>query len=894
MPKGEKIAGRGIMALLLPVSILLYAFQAVSQPYDTTPYPVNDSLTTDTSRNPDTLYSNTLQNDSLVADSLGSSDTTKADTAKKGQAISSTVKYKAKDSISFDLKNRKVYLYKNAEIDYENINLKADRIEIDFPNNMIDANGIEDSTGQLIGKPKFTEGGKTYRSKEMRYNYETEKGRIKKVITDQGEGKLHGNIIKKMPDESINVRKGSYTTCNLDDPHFEIRYTKAKMLPDNKIVSGPAYLVIEDVPIPLFLPFGFFPNKQGQQSGILVPSYGESNDRGFFLEDGGYYWGISDKMDLEIRGDIYSRGSWAIEPKLRYKKRYAYSGNLNAGYTVNKVGEEGTEGYEVSKDFSVRWRHSQAPKARPNSNFNANVNIVTSSYNEFNPVNTQDYLSNTFQSSISYQTNFDQKVHLTANMSHSQNTKSKSVSMTVPQLSVSTDKFYPFRSDERVGETKWYEKISVGYTMDMKNTLSAPDSLITFDNKMFDKFKNGMKHSIPISSNLKVLNHLNLTNSINLTERWYTEALQKQFVDTTNADNDSTINGYVQETTDPGFQAVHEFSFSSSLSTRVYGMLNFKKGPVKAFRHVMNPSVSFSYQPDFSTEQWGYYDTYYDPSTKKQREYSLYEDGIYGYPSGRESGSLNFSLGNNFEMKVRTPNDTTQESKKIKLVDNLSLSTSYNLSADSLQWSPISVSGRTKIFKKLNVTYRSSYDMYALDSTGTRIDQFVWEESDGLLRRDNTSWNFGLDLSLSDKDLDEMFQSDEGTEAELQDVNENPEDYIRWDNKWSLNLSYTLNFTSDYQKSLDKYSRDVIQTLDFNGSLNITDKWKVRVRSGYDFKAKKLSYTSIDINRNLHCWQMSFNWVPFGNRQRWNFTLRAKSSLLQDLKIEKKKDFRDF
>jgi len=842
----------------------------------------------------DTTLNNTKINDTIKGDTTVYADTTATDTTKKADQITSPVNYSATDSISFDLKNRKVYLYKNAEIDYEDINLKAGFIEIDFPNNIIDAQGIEDSTGKILGKPEFKEGTQSYRSEELRYNYKTEKGRIKKVITQEGEGKLHGEIIKKMPDKTINVMEGSYTTCNLDDPHFEIKYTKAKVLPKDKIVSGPAYLVIEDVPIPLVLPFGFFPNKQGQQSGILVPSYGESRQRGFFFEDGGYYWGISEQMDLQITGDIYTRGSWAVEPKFRYKKRYGYDGSVSMGYTVNKVGEKGTPDYTQSKDFSIRWQHRQADKARPNSNFSANVNIVTSSYNKFNPVSTQDYLSNTFQSSISYSTNIDQKVFINASMGHSQNTKNNNVSMTLPQLSVSTNKFYPFRRKEKVGETKWYEKISVGYTMNMKNSFSGQDTLVTFDQQMFDQFNNGMEHSIPISSTIKLFNHFNLTNSINLTERWYTESLHKQFVDTTSADNDSTTTGYIKETYDPGFKAAHEFGFNSSLSTRIYGMLNFKKGPVKAFRHVMTPSISFSYRPDFSTDRWGYYESVYDPARQQYQEYSIFEDGIYGSPSRRESGSLNFNLSNNFEMKVRTPNDTTQQDKKVKLVDNLSVNASYNLAADSLNWSPISISGRTKLFKKLSVTYRSRYDMYQLDSLGRRIDKFIWEDSNGFLRRDNTSWNFGLNLSLSDKDLDEAFQSDKGTDEELNDINENPEKYIRWDNQWNLTLNYTLNYTNRYQKSRDKYNRDVIQTLNFNGSLNITDKWKLRVRSGYDFKAGELSYTSLNIHRDLHCWQMSFNWVPFGQRQRWNFTLQAKSSLLQDLKLEKKKDFRDF
>jgi lipopolysaccharide assembly outer membrane protein LptD (OstA) len=854
---------------------------------------LTDSTLIDTSFVADNFVGDSLfPPDSINPDSVIVADTVSADSLKKSEdAINAPVEYHAADSISFDLKNRKVYLYKDSEIDYDKINLKSANIEIDFPTDMINAFGRVDSTGKLVDKPVFTEGGKEYTSDTMRYNYKTKKGYIKKVKTREGEGYLHGKTIKKMPDNTINVRHGSYTTCSLDDPHFELRYTKAKVIPKDKIVSGPAYMVIEDVPIPLILPFGFFPNKQGQQSGILVPSYGESNNRGFFFENGGYYWGISDKIDFQLTGDIYTKGSWALEPRLRYKKRYGYNGSFSGGYTVNKTGEPGTDSYQVSKDFSIRWTHSQDPKARPNSRFTSNVNIVTNSYNQFNPVSTRDYLSNTFQSSISYQTNFDNKIFLTASMNHNQNTLNRTVNITLPQLSISANKFYPFRSKQRSGSLKWYENISVGYKMDARNQLNTYDTLLTFDNDMIARFENGMKHTIPINSSIKLLKYFNWSNSVNFTERWYTRTIRKDF-EPNLADS---IPGEVVTDTVPGFEAAHEFSFSSSISTRLYGMLNFKKGPVKAVRHVMNPSVSFSYRPDFSKSFYGYYDRYYNHNTGTYEEYSIFQNGIYGYPSSGESGSLNFSLSNNLEMKVRTPNDSVQEDKKIKLIENLSLSTSYNMAADSLNWSILRVSGRTRLFDKVNLQYSSAWDPYVFDTAiNRRVNKFVLNEEGKFLRRTNTSWKFGLNLSFSDTDWKEMRSSEEGTEAEMEQIQQNRDQYFRWDNKWSVNLDYTFHYTNAYQQSLDKYNRDVIQTLNFNGSVNVTDKWKFRVRSGYDFKQKELSYTSLNIYRDLHCWQMSFNWIPYGGYKSWNFTIQAKSSLLQDLKLEKKKDFRDY
>lgn len=886
--KGEINVSGLILALIMLFPLLMQGqsvTDSVKARYD------NDKVST-TVLDSITYTDTTLHINKLIADTTAVNDTIVADSLKKNpDAINAPVEYSASDSISFDLKQRKVYLYKDSEIDYEKINLKAANIEIDFPTDMINAYGKTDSTGKLINKPIFTESGKAYTSNVMRYNYKSKKGYIKKVKTKEGEGYLHGKTIKKMPDNTINVRQGSYTTCSLDDPHFELRYTKAKVIPKDKIVSGPAYMVIEDVPIPLILPFGFFPNKQGQQSGVLVPSYGESNDRGFFFENGGYYWGISDQFDLQLTGDIYTRGSWALEPRMRYKKRYGFNGSFSGGYTVNKVGEQGTESYRESKDFSIRWTHSQDPKARPNSRFSSNVNIVTTSYNKFNPVSTQDYLSNTFQSSISYQTNFDNKLFITASMNHSQNTLNHTVNVTLPQLSVSANKFYPFRSKERSGSLKWYENISVGYKMEAKNQLNTFDSLLTFDNDMLARFDNGVKHSVPINSSVKVLKYFNLSNSINFTERWYTRTIRKDYVDRVN----DTLPGEVVTDTIPGFEAAHEFSFSSSLSTRLYGMLNFKKGPVKALRHVMNPSISFTYRPDFSNQKYGYYDEYYDYNKGTYEEYTIFQNGVYGYPSAGESGSINLGLSNNLEMKVRTPNDTVQEDKKIKLIENLTLNTSYNMAADSLNWSLLRVSGRTRLFDKVNLQYSSSYDPYVFDTTlNRRINRFVWSQDRKLFRRDNTTLSFGLNLSFSDTDWKKMQKSEEGTEAQLEQINENPDEYFRWDNKWSLNVDYTFRYTNSYQKNMDKYKRDVIQTMNFNGSINVTDKWKFRIRSGYDFKQKEISYTSLNVYRDLHCWQMSFNWIPYGGYKSWNFTIQAKSSLLQDLKLEKKKDFRDF
>ncbi|MFP4472015.1 MAG: putative LPS assembly protein LptD, partial [Bacteroidales bacterium] len=434
--------------------------------------------------------------------------------------IENKVKYNSYEKIHFDLRNKKVYLYKDAEIEYGNIKLEADHIEIDFEKNQVFAKGIPDSTGKMQGEPMFTEGGQSFDAEEITYNFDTKQGLIKNVITQDGEGYLHGERIKKMPDDRINIKDGWYTTCELEHPHFQFQYTKAQVIPDNKIVSGPAYLVIEGVPMPLFIPFGMFPNKSGRRSGIIIPSFGESANRGFFLEGGGYYWGINEHMDITLTGSIYTSGSWSVRPTFRYAKRYKFNGNFDFSYAKNILGDRDAPDADIRKDFSVRWTHSQDPKARPNGRFSANVNIVSSDFNQFNLTSTEAYLSNTFQSSIAYQTNFNNNMFLTLNASHSQNTLDRSVNITLPSLTFNTKQFYPFRRKNPVGQMRWYENINMKYTMNAENRIQTMDTLL-FKPGWEDQFRYGAKHSIPISSSIKVLKYFTLTNSLNYNERWY-------------------------------------------------------------------------------------------------------------------------------------------------------------------------------------------------------------------------------------------------------------------------------------------------------------------------------------------------------------------------------------
>ncbi|MEZ5082398.1 MAG: putative LPS assembly protein LptD [Bacteroidales bacterium] len=847
--------------------------------------------------------SDTLQPDTL-APSLGISS----------NAIKSRIDYKADDSIRLDIKTQIVYMYKNNDISYENINLKADYVEIEFARNEVFATSSKDSVGNDVGRPVFTMDDNTFESSSMRYNYNTKKGLVKKVITEDAEGYLHGNTIKKMANDVTFVSGGKYTTCELEDPHFEFRFKKAKVIPGSKIVTGPANLVIEDVPTPLAIPFGMFPNKTGQRSGIVIPTWGESTQRGFYFEDGGYFLAISDYLTFQLVGDIYTLGSWAVKPTVRYNKRYKYNGTLGGNYSYNVVGESGAPGYTRSKDFSFRWVHNQDVKAHPTRKFSANVNIMSSDNNKYTG-SSAAYLSNTFQSSVNYSNSWAGKYFLNLTLKHQQNNITREIDLSLPTISFDINQFYPFRAKKMVGKLSWYDNISVKYGMVADNQINSYDSLL-FNSDFASQLRSGMKHSVSVSSgSIKLLNYIVWTNSVNYTERWYSQKHEKNWInDTLYLENSPPEVGYINTDTIYGFNAVRDFNFSTTLSTTMYGMFAYKNGPVRAIRHVLKPKLSFSIRPDFSTQEWGYYQFYIDESGEKEK-YSLYDGFVYGTaPEGR-SGAINFGLSNNLEMKVRSRKDTITGTKKIVLIEDFTISTGYDLARDSLNLNKLTLSGRTTLFKKLQVNYSSSFDPYALDSNGRRINKFEWDVNKKLYRPENHNWRLGISYSLSwdmlskNKEkaknkppVENLEVPPEGnwSEQEYEDVVENLDGYVDWNVPWKLNLSYNFNYTTSYSYKNGYWNYDItkdkkiIQTLSFSGDINVTPKWKFGFRSGYNFEEKELTYTSIDVYRDLHCWEMRFSWIPIGFRQSWNFSINIKSSLLQDLKLDKKKDFRDF
>jgi hypothetical protein len=835
--------------------------------------------------------------------------------------LSAKIDYASADSLSMDMKHKMAWMYGNASIEYEDIKLKAAIIAINFDDNTIHAYATKDSLGNDVGTPEFKQGDLTFKSKEIAYNFTTKKGLIQNVITREGEGYLHGSVIKKINDSVMDVSNGEYTTCeNVDHPHFSLKFTKAKVLTGNMIVTGPAYVTIEGVPIPLALPFGIFPNKKGRSSGLIIPKYGESADRGFFLEDGGYYFGLSDYFDLKLTGDIYSRGSWALKPIVGYKKRYKYSGNFSLKYAYTVAGTQGTPDYVQRKDFFINWSHRQDAKARPNSVFGASVAAGSSSFNKYNPVNVSDYLTNSFSSSISYDVRLGSWGNLTSSATHSQNTQTKLVNLSLPSISFGINRLYPFKRKKPIGPARWYESINVNYSTILRNDLNCPDSMV-FKSDVGKRFVNGMKHTIPISGSFKVLKYLSWSNSINYNEHWYTKSVRKTWVDDTLVNNGIFTYGYVHTDTINGFKTARDYSFSSSLSTTIYGMKTFEKGPIRAIRHVMRPSVGFSFLPDFGTAQLGYWQNVQYNAQGDTRQYSIFEgNSVAGVPPNQKSGAINFSLGNNLEMKVRSLKDTITGTKKVMLIDNFNISTSYDLARDSLRWSNVNLSARTTLFKKIQISYSSSYSPYALYSQpfygytladysinpydspfytsnrGAMINTYQYSVNKKFLRFITAGWNlsFGFELPLNkDKNKKNTPAKTSENAQELENIANNPKLYIDWDNPWSLRADYNFRYTAVPMLTGDQINRNIIQTLSVSGDINVTEKWKFSMITGYDFEQKNFAYTSVSIYRNLHCWEMRFNWIPYGTQKSWNFQINAKSSLLQDLKLTKKKDFRD-
>ena len=783
------------------------------------------------------------------------------------------IKQFAEDSLKLSIDGKKAFLYGNAKIEYQKTTITASYIEIDWDKNTIYASFTTDSAKSKIGIPVFTEENESFKAEEMTYNFKTKKCSVKKITTKEGEGYILGKTVKKVSDAVFYLHKGDYTTCDAEKPHFSIRANKIKIIPGKKIITGPAYLSFFRIPTPLIFPFGYFPNNDKKSSGLIIPSYGESANMGFFLKDGGYYLTLSEKMDLSLKSDIYTQGSWNLKSLLRYNNRYKYSGNLNLSYGNMKNSYVGFPDYSEKKDFNIKWSHKQDQKANPSLTFSANVEAGSSTYHRNNSYDDNEYLKNTMSSNINLSKSWNDGFFNNLNLSlrHSQNTSNKNISLTLPDVSLNSKRVYPLKLIGNSAKTQWYDKISIQYGMNTKNTISTTDSLL-FTKNSLSKFRNGMTHNIPISSSIKVLKYFTLTPSFNLTERWYLNRIEKTW-----NSNDSTL------TTDTisKFTRAHDYNLSTGLNTKIYGLVEFKKSKIAGIRHVMSPNISFTYNPDFSDEKYDYYKTVQINENGETQNYSIMENGIYGSPSNRESGTINFSLGNILDMKIRNNKDTVETFKKIKLIESLGISSSYNIFSDSLNFSNIRLNARTRLLNILDITFSSDYDPYVTNTDRTnRINQFELSTNKRLARLKSFTTSIGLSINDKSFSADKDENKDEKKEEE-----ENRDFYAI---PWDLSANYSLTY--DKGHNIAAFA-DTTQSLTFSGNLKITKNWKIGFRSGYDFDEKELTYSSVDIYRDLHCWEMLFHWIPLGYHQSYTLTIRVKAAALRDLKYEKKKDW---
>ena len=888
-----------------------------SIPADTLAHFVTDTLII-----ADSIYTvtdsinNLTDSTNVVTDSVAKTSHRRIQPKRSGSAIETQVVCSATDSVYRDMKQMRIYYYGQAEAKYDNITLKADNLEFDLQTSTCRAYGTVDSLGKIKGRPVFTQGESTFEAAEMLYNFKTKKGIITKVWTEESGGYLHGERVKRMDDNTINIHSGGFTTCDLKEhPHFQFRFTKAKVIPDDKIVTGPIYMTISDVPLPLALPFAMIPNTKGKKSGLIMPTYGESANRGFYLENGGYYWAINDCYDLQVLGDIYTRGSWGIKPTFRYNKRYKFNGSMALGFAVNKIGTKGAADYQESNDFKIQWTHKQDTKAHPRRSFSANVNIVSSNFNKYNATTSTEQLSNTFKSSIAYQTNFAGKVYLTLNASHSQNTLTRQVTASLPEMTLTINRFYPLKKVGKVGKKRWYQEMNASYTMNGKVYFNDVDTVLfhgftdNFGQWVKDVMRNhaqtGIKHNIPINLPIKLFKHFTWTNSATFNDYMYFTHLEKQWIH----DTDST--GHLQTDTIHGFRNLVDFNLSSNLTTKVYGMVRFAKGPIRAVRHVITPTVGFTYKPNFGDPKWNVYDTYIDGDGKEQT-YNMFGNSVFGSPSQTQSGLLTYNFSNTLDMKVPSRSDTITGLKNVTLLESFSLSGNYDITKDSLRFSTLGISGRTTLFKKLKISYSSVWDPYTADSLGRRINKFELFENGRLFHKNSSSWNFSMGYSFSQNDLKKLQgkkgskdlrddinsqakQSNQFDPDELNEIMGNPNAYVDWTTPWSLTLSYNFTYTTNmtYAAIMGIATNRVVQTLNLNGDISLTPKWKFTFSTGWDFTNHGLSYTNVSVYRDLHCWEMRFNWIPIGSYKSWNFTINVKAQALKDLKYTKKKDYRD-
>ena len=875
-------------------------------------------------------HHNKAIDDSLALDSIN---------RKRKNGIDSPVEYEAEDSLTYEGATGLAHLYGNSSVKYQDMDLKSDKIYMNLDSSLVHATGSKDTTGNVFGTPVFVMGSDTYESDTMAFNFKTKKGLISGVYTQQDEGFLTSEISKRNDKGEMFIKHGKYTTCDHPHPDFYLALSRGKVRPGKDAVFGPAYLVVADVPLPFAVPYGFFPFTKSYSSGLIMPTYGDETERGFYLRDGGYYFAISDKMDLKVLGEIYTKGSWGLSAASNYRKRYRYSGSFFASYQNTINGEKNMPDYMKQTSFKIQWSHRQDAKANPFRTISASVNFATSSYEKNNLTsmyNPQSYAQTTRTSSVSMTNTFSSiGLTLSSTMNLSQNMKDSTISMTLPDLNISVSRFYPFKRKKAAGKEKWYEKISMSYTGQLSNSINTKEDKLLHSSLTRD-WRNGMRHSIPISGNFTLFGYLNINPSLNFTDRMYTNKVKKSWDEVRQTEVNDTIDG---------FYNIYDWTMSVSASTKLYGFFIPSKkifgDKIQAIRHVFTPQVSFNYAPDFSSSRYGYYDSYQRTDAEGNVtlvEYSPYSGGLYGVPGKGKTGSISMDISNNIEMKIKSDADTTGF-KKISIIDELGASMSYNMATDIRPWSDLSTRLRLKLTKSYTLNLNAVFATYAyeLDEKGNpRLSEHTTLYSQGKFGRfqgisqnlsytlDNTKvgnfikWLKGEKVEKNDKnkrnrdDLDDEDEEDDfnretneddtmqkgqhGARKENAGKAETDDDgYMKFSMPWSLSFGYGItmreNTSGDFDYDKMRYPYSFSQTLNVSGNVRISDGWNISFSSGYDFENHKISMTTASLGRDLHCFNMSCS-VVLAPYTSYNFSFRCNAATLTDaLKYDKRSGY---
>ena len=877
---------------------------------------LDDSVTVEPAIIPDTTSATDSARQSVAHDStfIMPRDTVakrKSRIVREKVDLETTVDFSARDSMLI-IRRDSAFMYGESSVQYGQIKLDAAQIEMDLSDNTVYAVGRTDSLGEVEGKPIFNDNGTEYEAATMRYNMSSEKGFITNVVTQQGEGYLTGGNTKKANDGSFYTQKGFYTTCDDHEcPHFGFRLTKAKIRPGKNIVTGPAYMELAGLPLPLAVPFGYFPFTDSYSSGVIVPTFGDDYNRGFYLSNGGYYFAISDNIDAAITGEVYTKGSWGLRAQSNYVKRYKYSGNFNVSYLKTIYGEKGDPDYSTQTNFQIIWSHSQDAKANPNMNLSASVNFTTSGYsrNDLGSYYSPSFTENTKSSTVNMTYRIpNSKWSFSTTLNVSQRTQDSTLAVSFPNLTVSMSQTYPFKRKKRAGDEKWYEKIKMSYSGQFQNSLTAKQDVF-FKKSLIKDWRNGMRHEIPISATFNAFNYLNITPSIRLTDRMYTSKVRRHW---------DEVRGVEVCDTNYNFYNVYDFMTSVSLDTKLYGFyqpIGFLKKKIKMVRHVMTPSISFNYSPDFGSGFFGYYGQYQYMGANGQalvKRYSYFPNALYGVPGEGKTGSLSYSLSNNLEMKIKSDNDSIGE-KKISLIENLQLSQSYNFAADSMKFSDINSSILIRVTKGFNLNLSAVWDVYTYElneyGNPVRVNIPRWKAGKGIgrLRSTGTSFSYTFNNDTFKKKKDNKNNKnnnndDSTTSGDQYERNQrdrqndsggsgdfDSDGYMKWTVPWSLSVNYSISYAyGAFNKQKLEYDGRITQNLSFSGNIQPTKNWNFSFSASYNFDTHKIAYMNCNIGRDLHCFTMNASFVPVGPYKSYNFHISVKSSLLSDLKYDKR------